>query len=456
MCGMLVAFFDDLGLTINVPKSQFSPVQVINYLGFQLDSVRMTVTLASNKVVKIRELGTSLLASPRVSVRDLAVFIGNVVAAGPGVPVAPVRYKYLELVRNRFLAASGGNYEALVSLDDHARQLVKWWSHHLHLQCRSLLCDPPSIVITTDASLSGWGAIVGSTETGGHWAREELEHINVLELKAVLLGLQSLCSDVRGAHIRVVSDNTTVVACIERGGSVRPRLLAVAEQIFVWAFDRQISLSAEYMRGSDNTAADRLSREVRYSTEWKLDSKVFSRLCSLFGVPGMDLFATRLNFQLSRYVSWRPDPLAFRVDAFSFTWDQGCLFYAFPPFSLVGRLLRKVEQDQAEVLLVAPLWTTQVWFPMVLRLLVAAPVVLPRGCLSLPQDTEAVHPLGARLSLAGLLISGNPLRRVDYRRELRPFCVDPGVTARRFSIDGTSIGGLTFVSGGKLIRFNRL
>ena len=55
----------------------------------------------------------------------------------------------------------------------------------------------------------GWGAVSQGSATGGRWALEELAHINVLELKAVLLGLQSLC---RGTHsnILVKTDNTTV------------------------------------------------------------------------------------------------------------------------------------------------------------------------------------------------------------------------------------------------------
>ena len=448
--------FDSLGLTINVTKSQISPVQVINYLGFMLNSIKMDVTLSSRKVIKIRDLGNFVLASTRVSVRLLSSFIGNLVAAGPGVPVAPVRYKYLELVRNRALVGSRGDYEAKVTLDTHARQLVLWWTNNIHLQSRSLLCDPVSVVLTTDASLSGWGACVGSTETGGHWAHGEKEHINILELKAVFLGLQSLCSGVRDSHIRIVSDNTTVIACIERGGSIRPRLLEVTEQIYVWAFEHSNSLSAEFLKGVENVNADRLSREVVYSTEWKLDPIVFSQLCARYGMPGVDLFATRLNYQVPIYVSWRPDPLAFRVDAFSFIWNFDTLFYAFPPFSLVSRLLRKVEQEQAEVLLVAPIWATQIWFPLLLNLLVEVPLVLPPGCVSLPQDISAVHPLGKRLRLAAMRISGDPLKREVFRRGLQTFYATPGELARRSNIDGTWIDGWNFVSDGKMIRFVRM
>ena len=41
--------FDRWGLTVHVKKSVFTPVQRIEYLGFELDSTNMTVTLIKTK-----------------------------------------------------------------------------------------------------------------------------------------------------------------------------------------------------------------------------------------------------------------------------------------------------------------------------------------------------------------------------------------------------------------------
>ena len=43
---------------------------------------------------------------------------------------------------------------------------------------------------------------------------EQINHINYLKLKAVLLGLRSLCCTFNEKHILVQSDNTTAVAKI--------------------------------------------------------------------------------------------------------------------------------------------------------------------------------------------------------------------------------------------------
>ena len=448
--------FDRLGLTINVVKSSFSPSHVIEFLGCILDSADMSVCLSRERKDKIASLGTRLLSQSSVCVRDLASFIGCLVAADNCVHLAPLRYKYLEIVRNVCLREHKGNYDSFLALDGHARDLVSWWVDNVHSLKRSLATVPPQFVLTTDASLLGWGAVFGSSQTGGHWGFSELAHINVLELKAVLLGLGALCSAVRDSHIRLVTDNTTVVACIEKGGSMKSHLMSLTESIFSWAFERGISLSAEHLSGVENVVADRLSRDDSFSKEWRLLPSLFDGLCHLFGSPRVDLFATRLNFHVQKFVSWKPDPLAWKVDAFSFCWDPEILHYAFPPFSLVGKVLRKVELDGSLLVLVAPMWATQVWFPKMLHLLADVPVVLPSACLTLPQDPRAVHPMGDRLGLAGMLISGDPSRRKEFRRGLETFCVPPGRKGRRYSTEGTSIGGLTFVSQGQLIRFVRL
>ena len=67
--------------------------------------------------------------------------------------------------------------------------------------------------------------------------------------------------------------------------------------------------------GASNVSADDLSRNFKADTEWALRNDVFVRLCSLFGVPDIDLFASRLNHKVPKYASWKPDPLASFVDA---------------------------------------------------------------------------------------------------------------------------------------------
>ena len=83
-------------------------------------------------------------------------------------------------------------------------------------------------------------------------------------------------------------------------------------------------------------------------------------------MPDIDLFASRLNKRIDKFVSWFPEPGAFKFDAFTIPWYGFCP-YAFPPFNLVGRVINKIIADKVEkVILVFPFWKSQTWFPLLL------------------------------------------------------------------------------------------
>lgn len=449
-----MSLFDSLGLTINVHKSVLEPCQQVEFLGIVLDSSNMVATLPLRRRLRIKHQG-ELLLRQAVTVQDLASFIGLAVAATPAVQLAPLRYKYLEILRNRALASSHGDYHAPITLDDHARSLIQWWIHNIDSLSNSLCPSSPQFELHTDASLTGWGAVFEGSSTGGHWAHEELNHINVLELKAILLGLQSLCGNCQHTHIRLRSDNTTAVACIDRGGSTKLDLNVLTERIFDWALSRGIILSAEHVRGASNVDADKVSRVKNFDAEWMLIPSIFRRLCHVFYTPDVDLFASRINAQVPTYVSWKPDPSATYINAFTIDWGIGKL-YAFPPFCLIGRVLRKLQEDRATLLAILPLWSTQVWFPHALQLLADTPLLLPRHSLTLPQDPSRVHPQAHKLVLAAMLLSGDPLRTGVYRRRLQNFYFTHGEEVHSCNMGLISTDGCQFVSRGKLIRFSHL
>ena len=54
--------------------------------------------------------------------------------------------------------------------------------------------------------------------------------------------------------------------------------------------------------------------------------------------------------------------------------------YANPPWNLLGRALAKLQREQVEVvLMIAPVWPTQPWYPSLLGLLIDYPRLIPQG-----------------------------------------------------------------------------
>ena len=73
-------------------------------------------------------------------------------------------------------------------------------------------------------------------------------------------------------------------------------------------------------------------------------------------------------------MSWHPEPEAMAVNAFSLTCNK--CFYRFPPFSLVGGVLAKVNRDKTEAVIVLPDWSTQYWYPQVMQMTTYEPLFL--------------------------------------------------------------------------------
>ena len=121
--------------------------------------------------------------------------------------------------------------------------------------------------------------------------------------------------------------------------------------------------------------------------------------------PEVEVFATRINCQFPQYVAYRPDPEAVAIDAFSIPWT-GLKFYAFPPFSVIPSLLKKIQEDKAEGVCVLPSWPTQPWFPkamqMVTRSLVKLKAVSAKPTGTHTPLTQKAGPLNMPLVLKTL------------------------------------------------------
>ncbi|KAL0194633.1 hypothetical protein M9458_008205, partial [Cirrhinus mrigala] len=194
------------------------------------------------------------------------------------------------------------------------------------------------ITLVTDASLTGWGAVMSSRSARGLW------HINCLEMLAVFRVLKYFLPDLRDRHVLVCTDSTAVVYYINHQGGLRSRpLYKLAHQILVWSQDKLLSLRTVHIPGHLNVGADVLLRQGPRPGEWMLHPEVVKQIWEIFGPAQVDLFATRENAQ------FHPAPLG--LDAMVQTWPRRRL-YAFPPIALLPGVLERVRRDGVSLLMV--------------------------------------------------------------------------------------------------------
>lgn len=446
-------FFGDLGFILNQEKSIFEPRQIVTFLGFVLNSVAMTVTLTPGKATKLVTKAKEILEKQSPSIREVSELIGLMVSSFPGVMHGALFYRQLELDKAMALKVNNGNFDAPMTLSDTSKSDLNWWITHTHTTFNKVSHNSPSVTIYSDASLTGWGGVMNDVSTGGSFSEEEqANHINYLEILACFFTLKTFCSNLTNCHIKAMIDNTTAISYINNMGGRTIPCNRLTRNLWLWCIERNLWITAAHIPGKLNVIADGESRKNHHDTEWKLNPLVFNRISFLWGKPSIDLFASRLNFQLKPFVSWKPDPEAFAIDAFSISWKEQN-FYAFPPFAVINRVLQKAEQDHSHGVLIVPLWTTQIWFPRLLRMLVDYPVILQCSphLLTLPTNQLLRHPLHNKLKLMACKLSGILCEQEEFQRKLQQLSSTPGEEPLRNNTKSTLKSGTVFAVKGVLI-----
>jgi hypothetical protein len=315
-----VSLLDNLGFTIHPEKYVLVPRQSISFLGFLMDSRNMTVALTPEKANGIIQDCEHLLRKHEISIRDFSKVIGKFVAAEPAIPYAPLHIKVLEIEKNKYLQENHGNFDNKFILSQSAKNELTWWIDNANL-CKNYQPLPiPEIIIQSDSSKLGWGGLIPNTQqkTGGHWSySEQKSHINILELKAAFLTLQSFFSASKDKHIAIQMDSMVAVSYINKMGGRKKELNNLCRDMWGWCIARNIWISATHVPGVQNVQADKLSRKLNDDLEWMLNKNIFHIIHHKYSLEGaIDLFASRINKQLPRHVAYLSDPLAIAVDAF--------------------------------------------------------------------------------------------------------------------------------------------
>jgi hypothetical protein len=300
--------------------------------------------------------------------RKFAQILGFLLSCMPAIPYALGHFRTFERAKQKALQA-GISWEKPFFLPKSISLDLEWWEALKPPLQRSFSRKPLTHTVTTDASTSGgWGAMCQNAKVAGVWAEKDESRIDLLELKAVRLGLENLPFSWDGARIRFRIDNTTAVSYINNYGGRIPVLDQEAREIWRFLEERHATAIALYIPSRDNPA-DALTRTVtrteavNLDAEWQLKPQVFEDLCRRFEFqPEIDWFATAINTQLPRYVARFYEPAAFEIDAFDSTWGDS-KGYFFPPFCVLHRVIAKIVADRARALLIHPHWPSQPWWP---------------------------------------------------------------------------------------------
>eukprot|EP01050_Picozoa_sp_SAG11_P019068 SAG11_NODE_2980_length_2794_cov_7.536549_2_plen_680_part_00 len=377
-----------LGFVISSKEQvKLIPAQRQVWCGAEICSLTMMFFLPKQKTKDMKRLFRStakaVRAGKRLILRKWAQVLGVMRATMFAVLPALLWSQGIRRFVNSGISADKACWNQLMPMppNEVLENLDVWVSKRFdEFNGRSIRPLPVDIQTDSDASGTiGGGMVMRSPqqlEARWHWLPHEMKHhINWKELQTHLQGLQALDLEAPGlllnAVIRNRTDNSVSMSYVNRQGGRVPLLSLAAEALWKWLLDRGLVIRDDFVAGVQNQLADDASRWFLDLSEWMLKPTLFQRLhrSTRWGPFSVDAFASRVNRQLPRFWSRHADPDAEGcADALRHQWSAHNLWIC-PPNPMIPRILQKLQVERCQrATLLAPLWPSQPWWPLVLQL----------------------------------------------------------------------------------------
>ena len=204
---------------INQEKSELKPTQVFSFVGYEYHLDSALVNPTQERCLKLQDLILRLKSKHVLTARCLMSLIWLLASTENMIPEGRLHMRPFQfhLEEHRRYPQS---LDSLLPWTETISAHLDWWQNPTNvMKGTDLHPKDHSIQLFTDASNEGWGAHLEQTFTKGLWSdRVKRLHINVLELKAVSLALQRFKDQCQNQKVLVATDNSTVVAYINKQG----------------------------------------------------------------------------------------------------------------------------------------------------------------------------------------------------------------------------------------------
>lgn len=263
------------------PHKACPPSQVMEVLGYEVNTSLMEVRVPPDKLDKLLLLCDEFLTCKCAKLRDVQSFVGKLTWAARA-----VKGGRIYLSRLYQLLFVDGPPSLSVRLTSEFRADVRWWKTFLRRwNGVSLIERTDSVTGCSDAAKFGYGGWIGDSVWWGYWDPKcILQHSNWKELNGINLLLKHSAASLQGKKLDLFSDNMASVAICNRGYSRSPKLAKIMRNIFWTVALHDIDLHVHYIPGAANVVADFFSRLQDPSTSKRSLPAEIAALANL-GVP---------------------------------------------------------------------------------------------------------------------------------------------------------------------------
>ena len=392
---LLIDTLDLVGFILNRKKSELDLTQDLQFLGIHLRLDLGRSLLPESKAGEIVACARHLSSLKVLNYSQVSHLMGSLNWASGLIPLGPLYLRPLQRhfhslgLTNRFTPPRKSDPVVLANL------LRQWLDPHFLTSGIPIRPFQADYTIFTDASSQGWGAHMGDSKISGTCTLIDRKlHINCLELKAVTCALQHWAPLLQGHQVMIATDNSTVVSYINKqGGTCSTSLLRLTVELFLWlesqlrhnspgkTHSRLLERDSRPPISSESANTDRVVPTPRdRETHLQVLGDTRSRhVCDTVALPPSSVHVSSPGAK-SPGGGCSVSRLAGEVNVH------------VPTFPLLSKVVQKLRSTQvAEVILVAPWWPSQPWFPHLLRLCVEHPLFLPyREDLLSQQDQKYI------------------------------------------------------------------
>ena len=253
--------FHDLGIPLAEDKIE-GPVLKLIFLGITINSRDMTIEVPQEKYIDSMDLLRRWQGKRTCTKRELKSLIGKL-----GHICKVVRPGRMFSRRLIDLSTTVRQMHHHISLNREARADIQWWIDFLpHWTAKSVI--PPSLkifstdlLLYTDASDIGFGALFGTKWIQGAWPKTDVKiSIDYRELFAITAATLTWGHSWEGLRIVFVTDNKPISQVWDSGSSSSRPLMSLIRPLYLFAAKTGFCLSFKHIFGASNPLADALSR----------------------------------------------------------------------------------------------------------------------------------------------------------------------------------------------------
>ena len=357
------------GIVWNIKKSNWTPVQALEWVGFYWNAVTGCFSVRQKRIVKLKLFLNEMFILEKCSVRKLAGLIGQIISMLPVLgDVARLKSR-----NSQIAVAAANSWDENIQLSQGIKGEIKFWLENLdRFNTKNCFSDKGPIVVDLmegDASNSGCGSILNGSLVAAKIfnAYERSQSSTHREISNIHFSLVSFAEKIKGRDLTFKTDSQSA-ARICKVGSMNPILQFFAEAIFEFCWENNVSLSVEWIPRTENQKADAVSRlaDVVDIDDWTLSEEFFQILNNKWGPFTIDLFANYYNYKCPKFYSLFYSKGSAGVNAFCYNWaNENALIV--PPIPLVIKALRHAKACHCKGTLVVPFWNSAPFWPVLLN-----------------------------------------------------------------------------------------